>query len=134
LQGQLVRANDSDTRKFEPLKLPVESELRQPLITQLVWNDIQTQREKIENGDDESAVIDTEKYNLLFPGDGRQVKLVVRQASPQPWLTSRQIFFLVGLMTVPVFLYCTWRISVMKKELAQTSKEDNQQIPTKSDQ
>ena len=54
--------------------------------------------------------IDEDKYDQLFPNDRRQVKLVVRHASKQPWLTARQVFFVVGLMTMPVVAYSTWRL------------------------
>ncbi len=49
-------------------------------------------------------------YQELFPEQQRQVKSVIRQASGLPLCTSRQIFGLMGLFTIPVAIYAFRRL------------------------
>lgn len=51
-------------------------------------------------------------YQAIFPEHKRQVKSVIRQASKLPLCSSRQIFGLMGLLTIPVVLYAFWKISI----------------------
>jgi acyl-[acyl-carrier-protein]-phospholipid O-acyltransferase/long-chain-fatty-acid--[acyl-carrier-protein] ligase len=54
--------------------------------------------------------VSVKNYQLLFPEHARQVKSVIRQASGLPLCTSRQIFGLMGLFTIPVALYAFRRL------------------------
>lgn len=45
-----------------------------------------------------------------FPADALLIKSVYYQASDLPLMTSQQIFFLAGLLTLPVFVYIVWLI------------------------
>lgn len=120
----VASANTLDTSAGEisSLDLDIESEIRKPLITELVWDDYVRQRNEMDQQIDvdpenaEKYKIDTEKYAKLFPEneERRQVKLILRQAAKQPWLSARQIFFVVGLMTLPVFIYATVRVRTLK--------------------
>lgn len=118
-----ANSQDKDAAPIEPLVLDFDSSVRRPLITELVWNDYIRQRDEAEKQAKLSPEkegkfkIDTDKYSELFPDneDHRQVKLILRQGSVQPWLNARQIFFVVGLMTLPVFLYATVRVQALKE-------------------
>ncbi len=104
------------TPEKNAISLDIKSPLRLPLITELVWSDIERQRalakqpEELDPTDAAPYKFDTAKYEQLFPQDKRQVKIIVRQSAKQPWLTARQIFFVIGLMTVPIVAYSTWRL------------------------
>ena len=117
---------DRDTA-LQPIQLDVDEALKKAVITQVVWKDLLSQRKnieqqtKIEPEKGDTLEIDTEKYSELFPQYRRQVKLIVRQAAVQPLMSSRQIFFLVGMLTIPVFLYSLFRVRAMRKEMAQGS-------------
>ncbi len=49
-------------------------------------------------------------YYERFPGDELLIKSVYYQASDLPLLTSQQIFFVAGLLTLPIFVYIIWLI------------------------
>jgi len=49
-------------------------------------------------------------YFERFPDDSLLIKSVYYQASGLPLLTSQQIFFVAGLLTLPVLLYIVWLI------------------------
>ena len=54
-------------------------------------------------------------YTGLFdkeePNERRNLKSILLRASKLPLFSSRKIFFLMGLATVPVFLFGMWRLS-----------------------
>ncbi|QEG20866.1 MFS transporter [Mariniblastus fucicola] len=45
------------------------------------------------------------------PNDKRKLKSILLRASKLPLLSSRQIFLLMGIGTIPVFLFALWRLS-----------------------
>ena len=74
---------------------------RQALVTNLIRNDIFANEANLDS---------PAKYKQLFPDDLRQVNVVTRAAAKQPWLSAKQIFVMLGLLTLPVFAYAAWRL------------------------
>jgi 1-acyl-sn-glycerol-3-phosphate acyltransferase len=59
--------------------------------------------------------VTSDDYEGLFdesnPNSKRNLKGILLRASKLPMFSSRQIFMLMGLLTIPVFLFCMWRLS-----------------------
>ena len=76
----------------------------QPLLTRLVWEDLQLRRQAKE-------LLPVDQYAARFPEDQqRLVKLVERSGQSQPRVSARGIFWLMGLISIPVFLFAVWRL------------------------
>ena len=62
---------------------------------------------------DETVTDDDYKplFDATGPDSRRDLKSVIRRASKLPLLSSRQIFFLMGLMTLPVFLFAAMHLA-----------------------
>lgn len=60
--------------------------------------------------------VSTKDYSSSMPGSLRQIQKVVVQSGKLPLLTSRQIFLLMGLMTIPVIIYARRRVKVLAAE------------------
>ena len=56
--------------------------------------------------DDYVGLFDEDK-----PNEKRDLKNILLRASKLPLFSSRQIFLLMGIGTIPVFLFATWRLS-----------------------
>ncbi len=81
---------------------PFEDEnTRRVALAHLMWADLQ---ERTERGLPTSY----EGYKQKFPDDWGAVYNIYRQHSGLPWLSSAQIFLLISLLTVPVFIYINW--------------------------
>jgi len=50
-------------------------------------------------------------FNENEPNEKRNLKSILLRASKLPLFSSRQIFLLMGLATIPVFLFAMWRLS-----------------------
>ena len=63
----------------------------------------------------ENETVIASDYALLFddakPNERRNLKSILLRASKLPLLSSRQIFLLMGIFTIPVFLFALWRLS-----------------------
>lgn len=52
-----------------------------------------------------------ELFDESNPGEKRNLKSLLLRASKLPMFSSRQIFLLMGVITIPVFLFTIWRLS-----------------------
>lgn len=89
-ESQLVKLTDR-----------IAPHLRQPLITRI----IQTVAANRAEGD-----VIAGKFMFTAAEDQRQEKLIARLAAKQPWISSRGVFLLLSLVTVPVLLYVLYRL------------------------
>ena len=105
--GQAIEAAKKTDSEISAFDLNVEGPIRQPLITELVWPIMETEGEA---DTDAEHHLTADQYAQLFPDDRRQMKLIARQAARQPWLSARQIFFAIGLLTLPVLAYAAYRL------------------------
>ncbi len=71
-------------------------------LAELVWVETKAMR-------DLKREVSFDNYSKRFPGRELQVKDVIKQASYLPLFTSRQIFLLMGLMTIPVIGYFAYK-------------------------
>jgi 1-acyl-sn-glycerol-3-phosphate acyltransferase len=79
------------------------------VLSRLVWEDLQLRRER-------DPQLDLQAYVDQFPAnEQRQVRVIERVSQPQPWVSARGIFLLLGGLTIPVLLFAAWRLS---KEMA----------------
>ncbi|HMO93677.1 MAG TPA: MFS transporter [Pirellulaceae bacterium] len=79
--------------------------LRTALLTQLLWVDMSTARErKIE--------FSRQAYYDEFSDDADKlvVKHVYEKSARQPLLTTRQVFLVLGLLTLPIFFYAALKL------------------------
>ena len=112
MEQSLSAAEDSKSN-IKPLDVAVSADLRKPLITELVWASLNADRSESIEGTDDATVFNgpgLDEFFEVFPEDRRQVRLLVRQASPQPRLSARQVFFAIGLLTLPVLAYAAYRL------------------------
>ncbi len=98
-----------------------EENSRLLLIGELVWTDVKHRyafyREKGYK-DVRGKKVDPRRtpddYHKLFPDeqkpDKRMIKRVYHQATGLPLFTASQIFLLLGIITIPVFVYIIWLI------------------------
>ncbi len=81
----------------------VPEAIRKPAIAELMF----VEAKKRKSRDETFAV---KYYQQQFPDHQREVRSIVQQTSGLPLFTSRQIFGLMGLLTIPVILYSAWRL------------------------
>ena len=92
--------------KYLPAKL-VGTPAQWPAVRQLVFADAKERMKR-------DAAVNALDYSKLYDGnvaEQRTLKTVLQRASDLPLLSSRQLFLLMGLMTMPVFLYSSWRLA-----------------------
>jgi acyl-[acyl-carrier-protein]-phospholipid O-acyltransferase/long-chain-fatty-acid--[acyl-carrier-protein] ligase len=87
----------------ESLTDPLSGEVRSAAIARLLWVEFQQRKNRGET-------LNLDREVDRFPDSARLVRDVFVQSSKLPLLTSRQIFLLVGLLTVPVFVYTVWLV------------------------
>lgn len=86
-----------------PKPAPLAGENR-PLLSRLVWEDLQLRREK-------DPQLDLQQYLEQYPeSERRLVRVVERVSQPQPRVSARGIFLLMGGLTIPVLLFAAWRL------------------------
>ena len=79
------------------------------VLSRLVWEDLQLRRER-------DPQLDLQAYVDQFPAnEQRQVRVIERVSQPQPWVSARGVFLLLGGLTIPVLLFAAWRLP---KEMA----------------
>lgn len=96
-----------DIKKFVDQAAP---EIRTAAITELVALDgqLRKQANKSVLFTDYTESFETEPG--VMPPEARQIKQTMLQSGKLPLLTSRQIFLVMGLLTVPVFCYAFYRL------------------------
>ena len=113
---QLAENPKSDWKTYLPAS---ESPTYNSTAAALMLQDMRRQHREINEFNDaikadsetEPKAFSLDQYNeKLGPGNERLVKHVSRQAVHTPWLTSRQIFGVMALFTIPAFLYAAWRV------------------------
>ncbi len=80
--------------------------MRRAGLAQLLWKHLRARQSADET-------IRERDYAPLFEGDPESqltVKRVVAQVERQPRMTARQILMLLGILTVPIFVYAMWRV------------------------
>ena len=80
--------------------------MRRAGLAQLLWTHLRARQSANET-------IREQDYAPLFEGNREAlstVKRVVAQVERQPRMTARQIFLLLGLLAVPIYLYAMWRV------------------------
>ena len=103
----MAKPNDDEMKSFamfSEIPADMDAKNRSALITNLIRNDMQRQ---VDAGE---MAPDPKKYKQLFPNDMKQVNVVTRNAAKQPWFSAKQIFVLLGLLTIPVIAYAAWRV------------------------
>ena len=85
-----------------------ESDLSLLATNELIYVDAKSRIEK-------GLTVTASDYDQLFdaekPNDKRNLKSILLRAAKLPLFSSRQIFLLMGLATIPVFLFTLWRLS-----------------------
>ena len=113
---QLAENPKSDWKTYLPAS---ESPTYNSTAAALMLQDMRRQHREINEFNDaikadsetEPKTFSLDQYNkILGPGKERLVKHVSRQAVHTPWLTSRQIFGVMALFTIPAFFYAAWRV------------------------
>ena len=101
-----------DDRTANSIELPADLSdgATRSLVTELIWQDVEKQSDAAADDAGKNVATGAQKYMSLFPDHRRQARLVVRAASKQPWFSAREIFFTVGLLTLPVLAYATYRL------------------------
>ena len=94
--------DESDLPKLEDYLSRLSEEEQGAGLTELIWVEADAKREM-------EREISLEPYNARFPGKERQIKNAIKQSSYLPLLTSRQIFLLMGIMTIPVLCYFAYK-------------------------
>lgn len=95
-------AND-EPPKLEDYVESVTTEERSEVLTRTLYVELAERRQRGE-------FLLNDDYFKRFPDDKRLVKAVFDQSGRLPLFTSRQIFALTGLFTIPIFLYILWII------------------------
>jgi acyl-[acyl-carrier-protein]-phospholipid O-acyltransferase/long-chain-fatty-acid--[acyl-carrier-protein] ligase len=78
-----------------------------PALNELIYADA---KERIARG----QTVTAGEYASLYegnPAEQRSLKKILQRASDLPLFSSRQIFLLMGLVTIPVIFYSAWRLS-----------------------
>ncbi len=78
-----------------------DTNTRRVLLANLMWAELNERKSRGESPD-------YEEYKARFPDEPGVVYNVYNQFSGLPWFSSAQIFLLICLLTVPVFLYIVW--------------------------
>ena len=95
-----------EPNKISETLLKVPKDLQPALLSSLVFADAKKRRAAEES-------VSLETYKDQFPDDfhaQRQIKKVILQSGKTPLFTARQIFLLVGFMTIPVVGYSGYRL------------------------
>ena len=80
------------------------SRLYRATLSELLWFEVKERRQK------ENKTVGLDEVYERFPDHRRLVKRVVQQSTDQPFLSSRQVFLVTGVLTIPIFLYIIWLI------------------------
>ena len=97
-------SNDGDwTPVVSEYAARVPEAIRRQAIVELMFVESEKRKERKET-------FSVKYYQRQFPGYERELRNIVRQTSGLPMFTSRQIFGLLGVLTIPVILYAARRL------------------------
>lgn len=110
---------DASSPNIKPLVDQAEPAIQTAAITELVMLDSKRRREaeksltlqsyRNEFDYDDSSTV-TPEMEIARDNLGRQIKKAITQSGRLPLLSSRQVFLLISLITIPVAIYATYRL------------------------
>lgn len=119
LLSEFERAPIGDTPNISSFANRAERNSRTAAITELVMIDsrrrriakrsLSLQQYRDEFKPDPTATV-TPEMAVEQDRMGRQISQAIAQSGPLPWLSSRQLFLVMCLMTLPVVVYCLYRL------------------------
>ncbi|MFT5527223.1 MAG: acyl-[acyl-carrier-protein]-phospholipid O-acyltransferase [Pirellulaceae bacterium] len=102
LESKFTRSIRSGEKpRIENYLKDVEANERESVLAHLLW--IETKETLNSDG-----FVDSKDYEERFKNSLATVSSVITQASSLPLLTAAHIFFISGLLTIPVFIYIIW--------------------------
>ena len=107
-KSELSFEPDATKRLAARNPFPEDTESHLYATNEFIYTDAKS---RIERGLTVTAADYTEMFDPKRPNDRRNLKSVLLRAASLPLFSSRQLFLLMGLGTIPVFLFATWRLS-----------------------
>ncbi|MFP6672208.1 MAG: MFS transporter [Pirellulaceae bacterium] len=81
----------------------MDPKLYRATLTELLWFDIKERRKREEH-------LIRDSFYERFPNHKRLVKGIYEQSVKQPYMSSRHVFLVTGILTLPIFIYIIWLI------------------------
>ncbi|HTN75883.1 MAG TPA: MFS transporter [Pirellulaceae bacterium] len=99
VDDQATQQNKPSYQRIEPYLEGLTGKVRQLTLARLVWEDIAAHKR--------TEILHRARYLKSFPDNEEDDKLVRRvfDESFRPFMTSKQIFLICGVLTIPVFIY-----------------------------
>ena len=107
-RNKLPFEHDAAERLSDRNPFPISSPNRLLATNELIYSDA---KNRIERGLTVTAADYAGLFDPKKPNEKRSLKNVLLRASKLPLFSSRQIFLIMGLGTIPVFLFALWRLS-----------------------
>jgi acyl-[acyl-carrier-protein]-phospholipid O-acyltransferase/long-chain-fatty-acid--[acyl-carrier-protein] ligase len=105
-ESALAAAGDSDTVDLLEFAQRVQTPGRSQAINELVNSEIEFRKQN----DQLTSMVRYQDTQRFPKSQQRQIKKVLQQSGALPWFSSRSVFLIFGLLTLPVFGYAFWRL------------------------
>lgn len=105
-QSALADAGNSDDVDLIQFADRVDPEIRSQTINELVNQEIQFRKQN----DELTSIVRYQDTQRFPKQQQREIRKVLQQSGDLPLFSSRSVFLIFGLLTLPVFAYAFWRL------------------------
>ena len=103
-------AKNSDRPSFTNYLSDAEPAIRNWLIARLLWEELQFRHQDGEQPAKSAYLKLCNTDPALEPSDKMLIKAVYEQSDRLPLFTSRQVFFVIGMIAIPICGFVTWKL------------------------
>ncbi|MDB4766514.1 MFS transporter [bacterium] len=105
-QSALTKAGDSDEVDLLEFANQIDQPYRSQAINELVNTEVKFRKEH----DKLTSIVRYQDTNRFSKDQQREIKKVLQQSGKLPRFSSRSVFLIFGLLSLPVFAYAFWRL------------------------